>query len=433
MSMITHRRIALPLSALLATAIIASSAAFPTTARSQETERATYCPSFGQSVAGVLLSAPATKVFAGASLPIEMSVVNLADRPLAGSAVMVKLFGESGQAFARYVVLRDLALPAGGAKRGSFLIQIPEGLPTGEYILEATYVLSTEFSPENPDLTGYQRSRANSYALSMTVEGSGSPIVRFDPESVKVAEAGADEPISASVDLTNAAASSAAVPVLWKIYRWNGVSDSALVDSKAELVTVPANGKKAASVAINDKGHAYYTVIAEADYHGLRPILAFQAGRDKGESLISALGISALPKDAAGNIDVYACIDNVFSDDDEVRRISVEVADLDTGRALYRGVSEIPQGSSFEFVRAFDPKGSQSIKVLAVVSDASGAQVSAYERVFDCKALGGCEAGGAQEKEQWWLYPAQVLACLVGAALAYLWLKSRKIRRGKKR
>lgn len=398
-----------------------------------------YCLSYGTSMVSVSIKSPPPKIFAGATLPLFIHIENKEPYPLSGGTIMVRLIGKNlsdksivssdGIVFARVFSPKNIALLSYGSMDTTTILSMPQNLPAGSYVVDALYVPSPQFNIENPDLSYSKRTGANEAKILLSVSNSSpKPIVYFDPRNPASVHGLASSSIPVTVRLINPSPVAVNVPVFWKVYYWNAVSEANLVDSFVQTVSMPAKRSKTVSFSVKDAHHSTYEVIAETNFNGVYSFASMDVSRDRGESIIRALGIDSSV--ASKELRAFGCVYNVFADEPSPGTLSLSIADQ-KGAHLSSSQFAVASGTTFAFTTDFNPGNAQTIVVSANLFSLSGASLGESQASFACNQFrNDCVAKGSSTprsaNNSLWMGTAEFFLGIMAILVTLTIVKKRK-------
>ncbi|HEU5114563.1 MAG TPA: hypothetical protein VFT82_02235 [Candidatus Paceibacterota bacterium] len=396
------RKARIVLFGILSLAIIGS--AHGVSAQNRNSTAPSFCPGYGETVVDVSVSAPATRVAAGASLPITVKLANVTDRTLSGGAVLIRLVANKldnevlakaqGGIFVRMIALDGLSLAPRASKETSVTLDLSSNLPQGTYSLEAVYTGSNAYDLENPDANAAEASGANFGSATLYVVNPASTgIIYIDPKAVMVNDTGSGSSTAVTVSLVNTTNAAVAVPLLWKAYFWQGVSEKMLVQSSVGVVRVPANGKAQATFNLSDAKHSRYEVVATAQSEKIASIMPVEVDKEVNESMLRYLGAFMAPNN--GGTVAYACIHNVYSDDTEGRTVNLNILS-ESGSTLGTGAFPISSGVLDGAVsKSFVAAVGAATNLRAAIVSVKGDTLSSLEGSATCADLNTCSSAAS--------------------------------------
>jgi hypothetical protein len=219
----------------------------------------------------------------GATIGFTGKVRNDNTYPVVDGQVYVKIFRkggdeklihQNGYALVDQFALPDtFNIPAKGERTASFAWKVPENAMKGDYQVSFFFETAKRYNllglSFTDDVTGNQAQfsvktdNASIVELDknqVSLNGTDYHFAAFPPHFTK------DEPVTATVKIVNPKNTEIVVPVIWKLYAWDGLREEALQDTKTELITLkPKETKEIAYRAKPIESSVSYLVVETKD------------------------------------------------------------------------------------------------------------------------------------------------------------------------
>ncbi len=217
----------------------------------------------------------------GTKAHFNLTVVNKNTYPIVDGSVYVKIFKvvvggtkdvNGPDVVDQFIAVDNISLAATGTKNYTFDWNVPSHLATGDYRIATFVVSAKKFNLLG--LTFTNDVIGNTYDFKISSEYPKT--VTFDRTTVTVNKQSyhfAAAPVrlssteSATVlsKLSNPFNTLSAVPVTWKLYRWDGLKEDALVSSTTEVVILQPNETKTVTFITGDTSSSVYYLVEEAE------------------------------------------------------------------------------------------------------------------------------------------------------------------------
>jgi hypothetical protein len=387
---------------------------------------ALYCPSFGDDIVDISLDIPATTVLAGANIPVEVTLQNISGVPISEGSLFVRLVNKSlddaalkqaqGSVFLRAFPATDISLKDDETVKLAFDLTIPQGMPAGEYFIDSIFVPNKGFNIENPDLDIYGKSGANSAGAEIRVLNEDpKPFAYMAGTSIEKAK---DGTLEVSFDLVNTSKSAVSVPVVWKEYAWNAVSDETLLGSFVEMVELDGSSSKRLSRSIGPEIRSSYTVVAEVRLNDMSVIATPVWEGEISEPVTSSLGISTV--EGSDSLLAYGCVKNFMPKE----RADMLVFTVNGESSSFN----IGNNVTFQFSKDVLRKDSR-YDVKVDIYSKEGELLSSSQKTLSCGLVGGCKQGVVEKFGEELLTMLTVLAAGIGGLITILHYKRRRMNR----
>lgn len=346
---------------------------------------ASLCPSYGHSLVDISLTAPASTVFAGARLPVAITIKNVSDINLSGGSLLMRFMTtDASHLILRSVPIKDIQIKKGSTFNTTINLDIPSFVKKGTYIATISYVPYTGANLENPDIDFALKSGANNAQTVISVENTTTTAgVVFDQKTLKSSDETPDKPIVLAVDLVNTDTTQVSIPVVWKLYHTNATHEANLLGTLVDTVKVGASTKKMVSYTISDTNYPLYILVAEATSPTSNSIITKIIERPLGGARLYMSGANKVIDENKESIFVFGCVQNIFADDTDKRFVVVDILNKE-GVELTSGEFEIASGNTFTFTKDISSLSPQDISLVSRVVSAEGVVKSSVKQDFLC-------------------------------------------------
>ncbi|NQV88647.1 MAG: hypothetical protein HQ402_03800, partial [Parcubacteria group bacterium] len=305
--------------------------------------------SFGSVV--VNLSSSLDKTVSGTSLDLKGTIENKNNYPIVDGALYVKVFKKdisieknpNGPAVVDQFFVKDnINLSANGKQSIEFTWKIPAYTTTGNYRIATYFVSAKKFNllglsftndiigntfdfsikGENPTLTYLDKE-------TVTVNGSPFYFAAFPPQV-------SEGDVTVKANLVNKTDKTAFIPLYWKVYSWDGLQDSNIIDTNNEIIEVKAGETKPVTLTIKDSTHSVYYITAEANDRDTKSILDIRFVRpDVDQIRINFPAVTTFPLTKGEQTTLFSCLHSVTSDIVSDGTLFLSIKDT-SGKEIYK-------------------------------------------------------------------------------------------------
>jgi hypothetical protein len=375
----------------------------------------------------VTLSFETLSTSAGIKLPIHARLQNNNDFPIVDGSLLVKISRESKNELLveRYFPVEGVSIAAHEYKDVYFTWDIPAATVTGFYRVNAYFVSVKQFAVGG--LLSSDEGTTSGSRIYITGDEKGS--LSFDKTKLTMNDipyggAAANnftskQPIVVKVPIVNSTGETQTVPVLVKLYHWDGISDTTIIDQKTETITVDKTKGATLEYTILDGEHAAYQLIAEISYKGSKAILTARASRNVNESIVRFVGLAPFPmqgdKTKIGGAKIFGCVYNTIVGESADKKIDLSLTD-DSNKTLATVSYPIPANAVFGFAKTIDTPNirSSSLDLTARVISKDGKEESVVVARYECDKFSSVECATknpvATGSEDWSMIYAWAMA-----------------------
>ncbi len=341
----------------------------------------------------------------GTDMTFSGSIANENAYPLVGLDLYVKIFRKQADdpdvqlnghhLVAQFVAVKGLHIDAKGEQKFSFQWPVPAGTIPGDYML-ATYAMTNEAY----NLSGLSFTNDVTGSTAPFVIG-GQPVDTFAWDKNAVAmnrnpfhfaayipQFPKDEPVTVTAPFVNQTSEDRTIDLTWKQYSWDGLRESALVDTKVERVLILAGQtKELAFVATKYTGSVTY-IVADAEYQGTHSILDMRFARTGVEQArINFPSLTTFPLVAGQPTAMFSCLHVVGPDTLGGGKLDLVVTDKDgaiIASDTYEGsITGAMMGVKYDFV----PQKDYDTAILTATLSRDGVIEDSGTVTYDCQDI----------------------------------------------
>ncbi len=342
----------------------------------------------------------------GATVGFPGEIKNANPYPIVDGQVYVKIFRQqAGENFDQengfelvdqFPLNETFTLPAKGSKKTSFLWKVPDNAPAGDYI--ATFFFQTAKRYNLLGLSFTDDVVGNQVYFSV-VNDSKIGVVAFDKSTVTLNKQphrfaafplhfSKDDPVSVVVKIVNPKNESVTVPVVWKLYNWDGLREENLKDIKTESVQLkPRETKEISYTALPTGAIVSYLVVETRDLSS-KSILNIRFVRDGiEETRINFPSIMSYPLEKNKENTLFSCVHAVSDGFVKDNTLTLTLRD-ENGRFIhsYEYAGDIT--STMMGVKdLFTPKKNYTTFSLTATLKHKGEVVEEVKEVYDCRNI----------------------------------------------
>ena len=351
----------------------------------------------------VNLNSQVDKTVSGATLDLKGTIENKNNYPVVDGALYVKVFKKdtsteknpNGPAVVDQFFVKDnINLSANGKLPIEFTWKIPAYTTTGNYRIATYFVSAKKFNllglsftndiigntfdfsikGENPTLTYLDKE-------TVTVNGSPFYFAAFPPQVSK-------GDVTVKANLVNKTDKTAYIPLYWKVYSWDGLQDSNIIDTNNEIVEVKAGQTRPVTLTIKDATHSVYYITVEANDRDAKSILDIRFVRpDVDQIRINFPAVTTFPLTKGEPTTLFSCLHSVTSDivSDSTLLLSLKDAN---GREIYKSMYQGDvTGDMMGVKEDFTPQGTYDKFTLSAKLFDSNGLVDSADMVYDCNQI----------------------------------------------
>jgi hypothetical protein len=252
--------------------------------------------------------------------------------------------------------------------------------------------------------------RYNLLGLSFTDDVAGTPYgftlkgvstgVSFDKNSILLNnipyQVIAAAPTIASttnpeIDLTlvNTTSKIVSVPVVWKVYYWDGLLDGHLLHTEQQTISIGPNGSAKASYTVTDNDHSVYYVVAEADNGDAKSIVDVRFAKDgHPEARINFPSLTTFPIEQGTSTSIFSCLHSTSAQTIEGGKLVLTLTDLTDGSVIDTHEYDGPiTGDMMGVADAFTPHKTYDKVMLTATLSVAGVPVESVSTDYDCSII----------------------------------------------
>lgn len=261
----------------------------------------------------------------GSVISVSGTLINHNSYPIVDGGLRIKVFRTSGtgekdpngiNVVDEFDVLSGIDLPANGTKDFSFEWQVPQYALSGSYQFATFFASSKKFNllglSFTDDVVGN--------TLDFSVTSGETSTVQFDRKTASynggneytfasyAPRIGKSDPFVFSIKANNTTGADKQVPVTWKLYSWDSLSDANLISTKNDIVMVKANQPTILTYSMTNNDHAVYYLVGEIRYGDTRSIIGVRFVRDGiDQTRINFPAVTSFPLVGGENAEVFSC------------------------------------------------------------------------------------------------------------------------------
>jgi hypothetical protein len=232
----------------------------------------------------------------GIPMTFRATIKNENNYPIVAGAVYAKVFRKqedennihaNGNFLVdQFFVQDNISLDSGGQKVIDFDWNVPSYALSGDYQIAMFFTSVKKFNLLGLSFTDDVAGNT----VDFTVAGEIEQNVEFDKNTVDINETNyhfaafpprfKDEDIQIKTDLVNFTGESQIIPVIYKLYSWDGQTEENLLETRNETIQIDSNKTKQLSYTITDKSFPVYYLVVEADWQDSKSILDIRTVRE---------------------------------------------------------------------------------------------------------------------------------------------------------
>jgi len=268
-----------------------------------------------------------TSTVSGVPITFKATIKNDNNYPIVQGSVYAKVFKkqtDKDQAHSngnylvdQFFVQENISLNSKESKLTEFNWQVPAWATTGDYQIAMFFTSAKKFNLLGLSFTDDVVGNTMDFAVS----GEVTQVVQFDKNTVNINGTNyhfaaypprfKEEDIIIKADLVNATAEPQAIPVIWKLYAWDGQSEDNLLNTKEETVQLNSNETKQIAYTITAKDSPVYYLVAQAKYQDTKSILDIRTIRGEvNKTRINFPAITSYPLKQDESNTLFVCAHN---------------------------------------------------------------------------------------------------------------------------
>ena len=378
-----------------------------------------YCTDYGLSNVSLELSSELASAPSGSTLLIRGVAVNNGAFPILEGSLLVKVYN-SDSMVDRFIVPLNISLGAGEHYTFSFPWKTATALASDDYAISASFVSAGKFTFATVALSD----AASGGLTSTKIVGKSSSQIYFNKEEIRVDGrvvssdyfVSAKNPVKLEVPLVSSFPIDTDVVVKWSIYKGSNISESAIVETGIEAITIPAQGNKTISYTAKDATGGEYYAVVEAKYADTKSITLIPFTRDG--KTVSIIRFAGIKESGTDTFTLSACITGEFRP--PVRTLAVTL--FDTKGDVFTKSFNLGTTSTTGFSNTVSiPKIKGGVSMTAKVLDTNGDELDKISVVYGCKDLKTCDTSSAlsmnNSVDESTLYTVVTVAALLGLVL----------------
>lgn len=325
--------------------------------------------------------------------------------PVVGGSVYVKIFkhdeGETKRngypLVAFFEAGKDINIPASSEQPFSFDWQVPQSLSGGSYEADFFFVTEHRFNllglSFTDDVTGNKTSfRITSDTADQVVFQKDEVTLNGEPYSFAAfpPHLDIDTPATVAVKVSNPSEIDKTVVLSWRLYNWDGLRGDALLDTKAESITLKAGETKTVSYTTTKQKGAVSYIIGTLTDGDANSIINPRFVRDNiEETRLNFPSLTNFPLKSGEANTLFSCVHSTNLPVVEGNTITMTLSDTETGDVIHTYTYEGQvTGAMMGVADTFTPTDSYGKVTLTTTLTKSGETVDTVISTYDCNTLG---------------------------------------------
>ncbi len=340
----------------------------------------------------------------GQTATISAIISNNNPYPLVNGQLYVKIFRkqdnqsdfiQGGNIVDQFVAIDNVTLDAHQQKILNFSWTVPSNAVAGDYKIVPYFETDKRYNLLGLSFTD----DVAGVPYEFTLKGASAE-VSFDKNSILLNnipyQVIAAAPIIASttnpeidVNLVNTTSKAVSVPIVWRVYYWDGLLDGHLLHTENQTVSVGPNASAKASYTVTDNDHSVYFVIAEADNGDSKSIVDVRFAKDgHPEARINFPSLTSFPIEQGTGTSIFSCLHSTSAQTIEGGKLVLTLTDLTDGSVIdtheYDGQIT---GDMMGVADAFTPKKTYDKVMLTAALSVGGVPVESVSTTYDCSVI----------------------------------------------
>lgn len=268
-------------------------------------------------------------IVSGSYHNFRIKIINENDYPIVDGAIYAKIFfkkdGRSEEiqknghiVVDQFFIKEEITLDAKEVKSLDYAWKVPDYALSGDYYLATYFVSNYKFNLLGLSFTDDVVGNISDFYIN----GENRENIFLDKDSVYVdsekyrfaaytPRVSSTSPIVINATVVNDADRDLFVPLRWKIYNWDALSESNLLEESNESVIVPPNSKKEVSFTVKDNKHSVYLVVVQSGFFDTKSILNIRFVREGVDrTRINFPSITSFPLERNTPNKIFSCLHN---------------------------------------------------------------------------------------------------------------------------
>lgn len=297
------------------------------------------------------------------------------------------------------VAIENIVIDKDSQIEGSFEWKIPEGMKSGDYIVDYFFSVGKKFN-----LGGLPFSNEIVIGKAFfTVEEEGNDaFVSFDRSGTQVNgekythignwpvfEVG--EKVTVSQPISNTFSESREVDVKYDLYYWDSLDEKDLISTKSDKITVLAGENSALEYEIPEMNEPIYYLKITATSGDQKSIVNVRLASEQERPRLNYPAVNKFPVYKGDSFTLFSCFHNTSSINTEGKVVVtlINKKGKEIGKVEYSGT--IPSSMSADKTDIIAEDDYEYLKLKAKVYNKNDKIVDEYEVVYDCEVLNNCK------------------------------------------
>ena len=341
----------------------------------------------------------------GVPMSFVITIKNENNYPIVEGAVYAKVFKKQNNKdntqsngnllVDQFFIKDDISLDAGGQRIINFDWKVPSYALSGEYQIAMFFTSAKKFNLLGLSFTDDVVGNTVNFAVTGEIEKN----IEFDKNAVYINGANyhfaafpprfKDEDIQVETDLVNFTGESQIVPVIYKLYSWDGQTEENLIETKNETIQIDSNETKQLAYTITDKSSPVYYLVVEADWQDSKSILDIRTVRENVNKVrINFPSITSYPLKQNEKNTLFVCAHNSGTANMvENNKLVISILD-ENQEEIHQYAYEGPiSGAMMGLKDEFIPKENHSTFYIKSELYTDGQLVDSARMKYDCRDI----------------------------------------------
>ena len=378
----------------------------------------------------------------GETIHFTGNITNENDHPVVDGIVFARISKmnenfdiEGHYAVDEIVALENVVLRSNETIEASFDWQAPLELTPGDYQIDFFFSVGKKFNLgglpfSNEVIMGFDRFK---------IVSDDNEYVSFDRTSTKVngekymhiggwprIEAG--EKVTITQPVISTFPKDEQIRVSYKLYYWDSLNEEDLIDTKKEMVMVPAKGQKDLSYVIPEMNETVYYLKITAEWREQKSIVNIRVVSPQEHPRLNYPAITKFPLKQGDDFTLFSCFHN-SSPKTSLGKVLVTLFDKDeneVGKIEYDG--NIAGSMMADKVDLSAIEDYDYLKLEAKVYNSNGELVDQYQTVYDKCDFEDCATNEQQDVNKWLMPIVLFTIVIFGVIVGILVTKKRKVK-----
>lgn len=373
---------------------------------------------------------------AGQSIGFIGNVINENNYPVVDGNVFVRIskvnkeyLTDGHNAVDEIMAVTGLSIDASSSVPVTFFWKSPKDLGAGEYRADYFFSVGKKFNLgglpfTNEIIVGYSSFKINNtqnttFVLDRTgtkVNGGKYNHIGNWPSVPKDAKIEITQPIK---NLSN---KEIKAEVGYDLYFWDSLNEADKINSKKEIITIPANSVKNLSYLIPKSEQSVYYLRIKATVGTASSIVNVRVSSEIEKSRINYPAITAFPLLKGESAKLFSCFHNTYGvTDNKLRLTLTDEKGKTVAQGEYAGtLSQEMSGAQMDFTAKKDYR---LLNLKAELLDSSGKVMDSYENKYDCASLKSAKCAESVKGDTWYYSIALLLISLIGLFIIIKFIK----------